>query len=145
LINFRWICQDINALPILTLCFDFKTGREQLAESIIQQKSFQFALEIIRLYIQLQERREYVLSNQLLRSGTSIGANVEEASGGQSRKDFLAKMYIAYKEARETKYWLRLLQHSKLVNIDLTNELTCVDEIIRILSSIIKTTEQSMK
>ncbi|MBD2514227.1 four helix bundle protein [Nostoc sp. FACHB-973] len=115
-----------------------------MAESIIQQKSFQFALKIIDLYIQLQDQREYVLSKQLLRSATSIGANVEEASGGQSRKDFLAKMYIAYKEARETKYWLRLLQQSKLVNIDLTNELMYADEIIRILSSIVKTTEDSI-
>ncbi|MDZ8064737.1 MAG: four helix bundle protein [Nostoc sp. DedQUE08] len=115
-----------------------------MAESIIQQKSFKFALEIINLYIKLQEQREYVLSKQLLRSGTSIGANVEEASGGQSRKDFLAKMYIAYKEARETKYWLRLLQQSKLVKIDLTNELIYADEIIRILSSIVKTTEKSL-
>ncbi|MFN6512913.1 MAG: four helix bundle protein [Nostoc sp. CreGUA01] len=116
----------------------------KLAESIIQQKSFEFALKIIDLYIQLQEQREYVLSKQLLRSATSIGANVEEATGGQSRKDFLAKMYIAYKEARETKYWLRLLEKSKLVNIDLTNELIYADEIIRILSSIVKTTEDSI-
>ncbi|WP_242058050.1 MULTISPECIES: four helix bundle protein [Nostoc] len=116
----------------------------KLAESIIQRKSFEFALKIIDLYIKLQEQREYVLSKQLLRSATSIGANVEEASGGQSRKDFLAKMYIAYKEARETKYWLRLLQKSNLVNIDLTNELMYVDEIIRILSSIVKTTEDSI-
>ncbi|MBH8561317.1 four helix bundle protein [Nostoc sp. CENA67] len=115
-----------------------------MAESIIQKKSFQFALEVINLYIRLQDQREYVLSKQLLRSGTSIGANVEEASGGQSRKDFLAKMYIAYKEAKETKYWLRLLQHSRLVNIDLTNELAYADEIIRILSSIVKTTEKSI-
>ncbi|BAY79170.1 hypothetical protein NIES25_56530 (plasmid) [Nostoc linckia NIES-25] len=85
-----------------------------------------------------------MLSKQLLRSATSIGANVEEASGGQSKKDFLAKMYIAYKEARETKYWLRLLQKSNLVNIDLTNELMYADEIIRILSSIVKTTEDSI-
>ena len=116
----------------------------KLAESIIQNKSFQFALEIIYLYSELQQQREYVLSKQLLRSGTSIGANVEEASGGQSRKDFLAKMYIAYKETRETKYWLRLLQHSQLVDIDVTKQLNYVDEILRILSSIIKTTEQSM-
>ncbi len=115
-----------------------------MTESIIQRKSFEFALKIIDLYIQLQEQREYVLSKQLLRSATSIGANVEEASGGQSRKDFLAKMYIAYKEARETKYWLRLLEKSKLVNIDLTNELIYADEIIRILSSIVKTTEDSI-
>ncbi|MDZ8106151.1 MAG: four helix bundle protein [Nostoc sp. DedQUE12a] len=115
-----------------------------MAESIIQWKSFEFALKIIDLYIQLQEQQEYVFSKQLLRSATSIGANVEEASGGQSRKDFLAKMYIAYKEARETKYWLRLLQKSNLVNIDLTNELMYADEIIPILSSIVKTTEDSI-
>ncbi len=115
-----------------------------MATSIIQNKSFNFALEIIHLYSQLQQNKEYVISNQLLKSGTSIGANVEEASGGQSRKDFLAKMYIAYKEAKETKYWLRLLKHSNLVKIDVNQELIYIDEIIRILSSIVKTTEQSI-
>ncbi|RUT00370.1 four helix bundle protein [Dulcicalothrix desertica PCC 7102] len=115
-----------------------------MSESIIGQKSFQFALEIIDLYSRLQEKREYVISKQLLRSGTSIGANVEEASGGQSTKDFLAKMYIAYKEARETKYWLRLMQKSQLVTIDVSNELQDADEIVRILSSIIKTTEEKL-
>jgi four helix bundle protein len=70
--------------------------------NLIQQKSFDFALRIIKLYSGLQQQREYVLSRQLLRSGTSIGANVTE---GQSRKDFLSKMSIASKEARETKYW----------------------------------------
>ncbi len=88
-----------------------------MAESIIQKKSFSFALEIIQLYGQLQERQEYVISKQLLRSGTSIGANIEEASAGQSKKDFLSKMCIASKEARETRYWLRLLQVSQIVNI----------------------------
>jgi four helix bundle protein len=75
-----------------------------MAESLIQKKSFEFSLEIIRLYQRLQIQREFVLSNQLLRSGTSIGANVEEASAGQSRKDLVAKMCIAAKEARETRY-----------------------------------------
>ncbi len=75
-----------------------------MAESIIQKKSFAFALEIIRLYSALRGKREYVISKQLLRRGTSIGANVEEASAGQSRKDFLAKMSIALKEAKETRY-----------------------------------------
>ncbi|MEH2259564.1 four helix bundle protein [Nostoc sp.] len=115
-----------------------------MTESIIQYKSFKFALEIIHLYIKLQKQREYALSKQLLRSGTSIDANVKEASGDQSRKDFLAKMYIAYKEVSETKYWLRLLQQSKLVNIYLTNELIYAGEIIQILSSIVKTTEKSI-
>lgn len=111
-----------------------------MAESIIQKKSFEFALEIVRLYRELQDRREYVLSKQLLRSGTSIGANVEEASAAQSRNDFLAKISIASKEARETKYWLRLLQEAKIVDIDTTSQLTYIDELIRILTSIVKTT-----
>lgn len=112
-----------------------------VAASIIQQKSFAFALEIIRLYKQLQAEREFVLSKQLLRSGTSIGANVEEASAAQSRRDFLSKMSIAAKEARETRYWLRLLQESELVSLDLASELAQVDEIIRILTAIVKTTQ----
>ena len=113
-----------------------------MADSIIQKKSFEFALVIIRLYQKLQEKREYVISKQLLRSGTSIGANVEEATAGQSRRDFLSKMSIASKEARETHYWLRLLQASNLVDIDVSQELKHSDELIRILTSIVKTTGQ---
>ncbi len=113
-------------------------------ESLIQKKSFSFALEIIKLYRELVEQREYVLSKQLLRSGTSIGANVEEASAGQSRKDFLAKMSIASKEARETKYWLRLLQESELVKVDVTSTLSHADELIRMLTSIVKTTGENL-
>ena len=114
-----------------------------MAESIIQRKSFAFALEIIRLYQQLQTAKEFVLSKQLLRSGTSIGANVEEAGAAQSRRDFLSKMSIAAKEARETKYWLRLLQESELVTLDLKTEIAQIDEIIRILTAIVKTTQAS--
>ena len=109
-------------------------------ESIIRQKSFEFALTIINLY---QERREYIISRQLLRSGTSIGANVEEATAGQSRKDFASKMAIASKEARETKYWLQLLKQSKLGDVDVAKELGQVEELIRILTAIVKTTSQS--
>ncbi len=83
-----------------------------------------------------------MISKQLLRSGTSIGANVEEASAGQSRKDFLAKMSITLKEAKETRYWLRLLRESHLVEIDVNHELALADELIRILSSIVKTTSE---
>ncbi|GAB7257032.1 hypothetical protein OBPA_14970 [Polaribacter sp. OB-PA-B3] len=80
-------------------------------DNIIQTKSYNFAVRIIKLYKHLsQEKKEFVLSKQLLRSGTSIGANIEEAIGGQSRKDFLAKLTIAYKEARESHYWIRLLK-----------------------------------
>jgi four helix bundle protein len=79
--------------------------------NIIQQKSFAFAIRIVNLYkFLITEKKEYVLSKQLLRSGTSVGANIEESIGGQSDKDFLSKISIAYKEARESVYWLKLLQ-----------------------------------
>ena len=115
-----------------------------MAESIIQKKSFAFALEIVELYRSIIAHHEYVISKQLLRSGTSIGANVEEASASISRKEFRAKMAIALKEARETKYWLRILQESQLVNIDVSNELAHAHELIRILSSIVKTTGEDL-
>lgn len=113
-----------------------------MAHSIIKDKSFLFAIAIIELYKKLANERELVLSRQLLRSGTSIGANVEEALAGQSRRDFLAKMSIASKEARETKYWLRLLKQSSMTNLNVDNELQDVDELIKILTSIVKTTNE---
>ena len=116
-----------------------------MKESIIQRRSFEFALEIIRICRTIQNQHEYVISKQLMRSGTSIGANVEEASAGQSRKDFLPKMCIASKEARETRYWIRLLRESKLIELDLSKELQEIEEIIRILTSIVKTTSESSK
>ena len=115
-----------------------------MAQSIIQQKSFAFALEIVELYRSIIAQHEYIISKQLLRSGTSIGANVEEASARISRKDFRAKMSTALKEARETNYWLRFLKESKLVNIDVSNELAHVHEIVLILSSIVKTTGENL-
>ena len=96
-------------------------------------------MRTIGLYQRLVERHEFILSKQLLRSGTSIGANVEEALAGQSRADFIAKLSIARKEARETKYWLRLLAASRLVDVDVTHELAQVDELLNLLTSIIKT------
>jgi four helix bundle protein len=114
-----------------------------MATSIVHEKSFHFALEVIEVFKKLQAEREYILSKQLLRSGTSIGANVEEALAGQSRKDFLAKMAIASKEARETRYWLNLLSKSKLANVELDPVLKQVDELIRILTSIVKTTAEN--
>jgi four helix bundle protein len=81
-----------------------------MKENIIQQKSFAFAIRIVNLYKYLTvEKKEYVLSKQMLRSGTSIGANIEESIGGVSEKDFINKLSISYKEARETIYWLKLL------------------------------------
>ncbi len=107
------------------------------SDNIIQIKSFQFALLVIRIVRQIQlDKKEYVLSKQILRSGTSIGANVEEAVGGFSRRDFYAKMHIAYKEARETGYWIRLLRES---NIYQEEELQIrLDELLKIIGSILK-------
>jgi four helix bundle protein len=113
--------------------------------NIIKDKSFSFALSIIALYKKLIDEKEYVISKQLLKSGTSIGANVEEAIAGQSRKDFIAKMSISSKEARETRYWLRLLDKSELTNIDVKIYLNEIDQIVRILTSIVKTTKNSAR
>lgn len=109
--------------------------------NVIQEKTFRFAERIVNLYRHLTvKEKEFVLSNQILRSGTSIGANVEESIGGTSTKDFQNKLSIAYKEARETRYWLRLLFSGKFINEKLFNSFLCdVDELCRILGSIIKT------
>jgi four helix bundle protein len=109
-------------------------------DNILQTKSYQFALDIIVLFKQLQKRKEFVLSKQLMRSGTAVGALVEEAIGGQSSKDFIHKMSIAYKEARETKYWLRLLRDSEYLTHDETEPyLNNAEELLRIIGSIQKT------
>jgi four helix bundle protein len=109
--------------------------------NIIKDKSFDFAIKTIKLYKQLIEKKEFVLSKQLLRSATSIGANVAEATAGQTRKDFITKMSIASKEARETRYWLMLLQKSQLVNADYGIYLSDIEEIINILTAIVKTSQ----
>jgi four helix bundle protein len=112
-------------------------------ENIIVQKSYVFALEIIQLYKLLIEKKEYVLSKQILRSGTSVGANIHEAVGGQSKKDFIHKLGIAVKEARETLYWLNLLKDSSYITKDEFSKLSnSCDEIIKILNSIILTTKE---
>ena len=88
-----------------------------MKENIIQIKSYAFAVRIVKVYKYLcEEKKEYVLSKQLLRSGTSIGANIEEAIGGQTDKDFFAKLTIAYKEARETHYCIRLLTDTDYIS-----------------------------
>ena len=110
-------------------------------ENIILEKSFEFSLKIIELYKLLIGEKEFVISKQLLRSGTSIGANVEEANAAISKKDFIAKMSIASKEARETRYWIRLLDKSKLVNLDFTKYLNEIEQIINILTAIVKTSQ----
>ena len=114
------------------------------SENKILELSFNFSLEIIDLYKILIQKKEFVLSKQLLKSATSIGANVEEANAAQSKKDFIAKMSIASKEARETKYWLRLLDKSKLVDIDYATYLEKVDHVINILTKIVKTSQDNL-
>ena len=113
-----------------------------MKDNIIKDKSFDFALKIIDLYKQMIANNKYVLSKQLLRSGTSIGANIEEASAAKSKKDFINKMTISSKEARETKYWLRLIQESRIVNCDVKIYIKEIDEIIKILTSIVKTSKE---
>jgi four helix bundle protein len=114
-----------------------------MSESIVLTKSFDFAVAIIELYKILISQHEYVISKQLLRCGTSIGANVHEAVGAQSRRDFLSKMSIASKEARETIYWLRVLQKSQLVKQNFDQWRNMAEELSRILVSIVKTTAEA--
>lgn len=112
-----------------------------MKQSLIKEKSYAFALHIIGLYKNLIQQNEFVISKQMLRSGTSIGANVEEALAGQSRADFLSKMSIASKEARETNYWLRLLRDSGILDKSLAAPCLAESEsIVNILTSIVKTT-----
>ena len=113
-------------------------------ENIIENKSFDFAVRIVNLYKYLTtEKKEFVLSKQLLRSGTSIGANASEAQMGQSKSDFNAKMYIALKEANETEYWLKLLYKTEyLTKIEFDNIGKDIKEIIAILVSICKKTNK---
>lgn len=110
-------------------------------KSIVRDKSFEFSLTIIDLYMKLKKHNEFEISKQLLRSGTSIGANVEEGLAGYSNKDFAAKMAIASKEARETKYWLMLLERSEHFKMDVKQHLKDCEELIRMLTAIVKTTQ----
>src|SRR5262249_33960146 len=114
-----------------------------MKDNPVRAKSYAFALEVVQLCRRLRANKEYVLSKQVLRSGTSIGANVEEALAGQSRADFLSKMAIASKEARETLYWLRLLRDSHIVNVSVTAELEHAEELVRMLTSIVKSTGEN--
>ena len=110
-------------------------------ENVIKDKSKAFALRIIRLYKYLcDEKHEYVLSKQILRSGTSIGANVREAQRGQSKPDFYTKLFVALKEADETAYWLELLHESEYIDQSAFESVYAdCDEIIKLLTSITKT------
>lgn len=113
--------------------------------NIIINKTYAFSIRIVNLYkYMVTVNKEFVLSKQILKSGTSIGANAEEAIGGISRKDFIAKLSISYKEARETHYWLRLLNDTGYINNKLFESLVkdC-NEILKILYSIIKSSKEN--
>lgn len=116
-----------------------------MKENIVLTKSFDFSLAIIKLFKELQRQKEFIISKQLLKSATSIGANANEAAAAQSKRDFIAKMSISSKEARETHYWLRLLEHSQLVQLDYKPYLKQVEELIRIITAIVKTSQENLK
>lgn len=118
-----------------------------MKDNIILDKSFDFAIRVIKLYKHLcDDKKEYILSKQLIRSGTSIGANINEAQAGQSKRDFIAKMSIASKEARESKYWIDLLIKTDYLNINETHVrslLNNIEEIVKLLTSIVKSSQEN--
>ena len=117
------------------------------SENIIVERSMQFAVRIVRMYKYLcDEKQEYILAKQLLRSGTSIGANIREALRGQSRKDFVSKMNIALKEVCETEYWLELLHQTDYINkAEFDSIYKDCKEITKILMSIVKSTADTQQ
>ena len=117
-----------------------------MKENVVRNKSFEFALRIVKLYKILSQNKEYVLSKQLLKSGTSIGALVREAEQAESKADFIHKMAISLKEANETDYWIELLFHSAyLKESEYQSIKKDITELLKLLTSIIKTTKASTR
>lgn len=115
-----------------------------MKSSIVRDKSYAFAIRIVALAKWLRQNKEFDIASQVLRSGTAIGSNVEEALAGISRADFIAKMSIASKEAREIHYWLRILRDSKIIpGAKITPLETESLELIRILTAIVKTSQSN--
>lgn len=115
-----------------------------MPESKILDRTFKFSLRILDLYKELISEKEYIISKQLLRSATSIGANVHEASAAYSKKDFAHKMSVASKEAREAQYWLKILHEGSLVKIDLSSYMDEIQSIINITTAIVKTAQKNL-
>jgi four helix bundle protein len=111
--------------------------------NLVLDKTFSFALRIVKLFAHLKGKKvERELAVQILKSGISVGANTEEAIGASSRKDFIHKLEIAYREARETRYWLRLLKESKLLEEKLSNSfIKECEEIMKILTAILNSSK----
>ena len=117
-----------------------------MKENILKTKSYSFALRVVKLYKYLCTRREYVLSKQVLRSGTAVGALVSEAEFGQSKADFISKLSIALKEANETLYWLNLLKDSEYLDEKMFQSIKPdIEELIKLLVSSIKTAKRNGK
>jgi four helix bundle protein len=114
-------------------------------ENVIEKLSIQFALDIIQLHKLMVKQNEYILSKQLLRSATSIGANVQEAQAAQTKPDFAHKMSIASKEARESKNWLMLIQKSQIIEIDVSELSKQAESIANVLTKIVKTSQESLR
>jgi four helix bundle protein len=114
--------------------------------NIVLEKSSNFAIRVVKLYKYLcEEKKEYVISKQLIRSGTSIGANVNEAQAGQSKADFIAKMAVASKEARESRYWIDLLIKTDYLNkhdVHVQTLVSEIDELVRLLTAIVKSAQR---
>jgi len=117
-----------------------------MKQNVVQDKSYKFSIRIINLYKFLKkDKNEFILSKQILRCGTSIGANIEEAIGGISRKDFIAKLQISYKEARETHYWLRLLKDTEFIDENMFKSLiNDCEEVLKLLSKILETSKSNL-
>lgn len=117
-----------------------------MKDNIVYEKAFKFAIKIVDLYKYLcKEKNEYILSKQVLRAGTSIGANIKEGIEGQSTRDFLSKMSIALKESSETEYWLELLISTNYIEKELFKDiLDNCKELNRILTAIIRTTKNKL-
>ena len=113
-------------------------------EGPIYDKTIEFSVNLISFFKELEKSKEYIISKQLLRSGTIIGANVHEAASAQSRKDFINKMSIALKEAKESRYWLIVLSKSEMTKIDTSDLLQDNEEIIKIISKIIITAKHNL-
>lgn len=117
-----------------------------MKENLVYKKAFKFSVRIVNLYKYLiSEKKEYILSKQILRSGTSVGANIKEGIEGQSKKDFLSKMNIALKEASETEYWIELLKATDYLDeIKFTSIIQDCKELNKLLNSIVKTTKNQL-
>jgi four helix bundle protein len=110
-----------------------------MKENIIVEKTYHFAVQMTEVCKKLKEKKEFHLASQLIRSATSIGANVREATAAQTKRDFIAKMSIASKEAREANYWINIIKDSHIMDLDYSNPLKESEEIIKILTAILKT------